>query len=80
MFGYSKHVPKYVSRTNGRNVETKKEKLLKIESYQMEGYKSLQKLYPLEFYRKFLVHGLRPDARPLDKARKLKVTRGTTKM
>lgn len=39
----------------------------------MEGYRTL---YPLEFYRKFLIHSIRPDSRTLDNSRKLTITTG----
>jgi exosome complex component RRP43 len=38
---------------------------------------AFRKLHPAEFYRKFLVHSVRPDGRNLSKARKTTVTSGT---
>lgn len=38
---------------------------------------AFRKLHPAEFYRKFLVHSVRPDGRNLSKARKTTITAGT---
>jgi exosome complex component RRP43 len=40
---------------------------------------AFRKLHPLEFYRKFLVHSVRPDGRNLAKVRKTTVTTGSIK-
>jgi len=40
----------------------------------MESYR---KIYPSEFYKKFLIHGVRPDGRSLNKTRKTKITTGS---
>ncbi len=37
---------------------------------------AFRKLHPAEFYRKFLVHSVRPDGRNLSKARKTTITTG----
>jgi len=40
---------------------------------------AFRKLHPAEFYRKFLVHSVRPDGRNLSKARKTTITAGSVK-
>lgn len=51
--------------------EVKKKKRLQIN---MEAFK---KIYPDEYYRKFLVHSIRPDGRTLTAIRKTIVSAGT---
>lgn len=38
---------------------------------------AFRKIYPSEFYKKFLVHGVRPDGRSLQKVRKTRVSAGS---
>lgn len=38
---------------------------------------AFRKIYPQEFYKKFLVQNVRPDGRPLDAARKTTISVGT---
>jgi hypothetical protein len=37
---------------------------------------AFRKIYPSEFYRKFLVHEVRPDGRDLNRIRKTKISVG----